>query len=49
MTAHCSQIVRSTKIINIGKECYGIVIYFKSKEEEDESFYFVMDLDNDGS
>lgn len=34
---------------NIAKECYGIITYFKSKQEDDESHYFAMDLDNDGS
>lgn len=31
----------------MSKKCHGIIIYFKSKQEDDESHYFTMDLDND--
>lgn len=45
--AQCRQIVRNMRRNNIAKECYGIITYFKSKQEEDKSHYFAMDLDND--
>lgn len=28
----------------MGRECLGIVKYFKVKQEEDGSYYFVMDI-----
>lgn len=44
-----SQIVRNVRRNNLGKECHSISTYFKSKQKEDESHYFAMDFDNDGS
>lgn len=44
----CAEIIRKGRKNNVDKECLGIVKYFQQKQKEDESFYFAMDLGDDG-
>lgn len=45
----CGEIVRSYRRNNVGRECLGIIKYFKQREEDDGSFFFSMDVGDDGA
>lgn len=45
----CSEIVRSDRRKNAGRECLGIIKYFKHREENDDSFFFSVDVGDDGA
>lgn len=47
-TCQYSEIVRSKRINNVGRECLGIIKYFKQRQEEDCSNYFAVDFGDDG-
>lgn len=45
----CGEIVRQERRNNVGRECREIVRYFKQRQEEDGSYFFAMDLGEDGT
>ncbi|GKD99994.1 FAR1-related sequence 5-like protein [Tanacetum coccineum] len=45
----CSTIVSNERRRNLGKECHGVIMHFKERDEVDKDFYFATDLSTDGT
>lgn len=49
IASQCGEIVRGERRNNVGRDCMGIIKYFKQREKDDDSFFFFMDVGDDGT